>query len=372
MLRSSGLALLGLALSACGGASSGSGPASAKGSAEAKSGSWDDLVAAGKREGKVVVAGSPDPRARQVITTGFKDRFGIEVEYIGGNPGDVSARIERERVAGQYNVDVMLAGGDTTFGTFYPKGLLEPIKPALLLAEVADGSLWKTGQPWFRDPEGQLVLQLFNTITTTITINLQAVSPADVPTAESLLDPKWAGKIAAHDPSINGGGAIVGAALYVSKGKDFVTTLYRDHKVALSRDNQQVADWLAHASYPIGLAASQSFLEPHIKAGLTFARPRLSDVKEAVSGGFGLVCLFDHAPHPNAARVFVNWIASKEGMAAYGRAIAQAPVRNDVAVDWLEPELLPKPGVSYVDTYEYKFQVQERLKIRDFYASILK
>jgi ABC-type Fe3+ transport system substrate-binding protein len=75
----------------------------------------------------------------------------------------------------------------------------------------------------------------------------------------------------------------------------------------------------------------------------------------SLSGG-NMVGIMDQAPHPNAAKVFVNWIASKEGSEIYGRGLKMVPVRSDIdASSFMPPEVIPKPGVKYFDVYDYKF-----------------
>ena len=47
--------------------------------------------------------------------------------------------------------------------------------------------------------------------------------------------------------------------------------------------------------------------------------------------GDGLVALLNKAPHPNAAaRVFLNWIASKEGIGVLSQSYLYPTTRNDV------------------------------------------
>ena len=41
-------------------------------------------------------------------------------------------------------------------------------------------------------------------------------------------------------------------------------------------------------------------------------------------------------PHPNAAKVFVNWLLSKEGQEIYGKAMTQGTRRLDVNTEWLK------------------------------------
>lgn len=362
----------GLMLTACGGsASSPPGQGSSVSGLASRPGTWDQLAEAAKREGTVVVLGPPDPQARAILPQLFKQQFGVNLEYQAGNTSQQAAMVESQRAAGQYLVDAVLGGSDTAYGTLLPKGWIDPIKPQLL-AEVADPSKWKTGGPWFRDPHGDTVLQLFNTVGHSISVNTDVVSLADVASGDSLLDGKWKNKICAYDPSVNGSGIAIGSALYVAKGKDWVSSLYKGQNVVLSRDYQQVTDWVAHGSYPIAIGAFTNYFAPYIKEGIHIAWPKLPDLLETTSGAFGLLCLWNRAPHPNAARLFANWIASKDGLAAYAKTQATAPVRNDIEPTWVAPDLIPQPGVKYFDTYDYEFEMSQRLGIRDFYASILK
>src|ERR671932_1163014 len=225
--------------------------------APAASGGWDALVAAAKSEGKVVVSGPPDPGASTKIPEAFKQRFGIDLEYLAGNSSQLASRIQGERAAGQYTMDVSLSGADTVYGTYLQNGWLEPLKPNLVLPEVVEGSNWRTGEPWFRDPEKRMVMQVFNTASPyLLTINTSLVSPEELTDSSALIDPRWQGKIGAYDPSVNGAGIAIASAIYVTKGKDYSTRLYQGQKAALSRDYSQVAECVAHGSYPIVLGVT--------------------------------------------------------------------------------------------------------------------
>ena len=95
----------------------------------------------------------------------------------------------------------------------------------------------------------------------------------------------------------------------------------------------------------------------------------LEDMPGAVSGG-NMIGLLAQAPHPNAARVFVNWMASKEAGEIYGRALKMVPARTDIdAASFMPPEVIPKPGVDYFDVYDYHFttviNAESRRRMRD-------
>ncbi|HEY1233780.1 MAG TPA: hypothetical protein VGH22_10420, partial [Candidatus Binatia bacterium] len=100
---------------------------------------WNTIVEAAKKEGKVVVAGSPDPVMRNEIIPKFKERYGIPIEFMAGRSSEISARVKTERGSGIYSVDVFLAGPDTTATTLYGEKMIDPLKPLLIMPEVADG-----------------------------------------------------------------------------------------------------------------------------------------------------------------------------------------------------------------------------------------
>ena len=366
------IGLAGLAVVSCGIGSSPASPTAAPTAVAGASG-WDALVAAAKGEGKVVVSGPPDPGASTRIPEAFRQRFGIEVEYLAGNSSQLAARIQGERAAGQYTMDVSLSGSDTVYGTFLPNGWLEPLRPNLVLPEVVDGSNWRTGEPWFRDPEKRMVMQVFNTVSPfLLTVNTAFISPEEFKDSSSLVDPKWQGKIGAYDPSVNGAGIAIASAIYVTKGKEYAAQLYQGQKVALSRDYSQVADWVAHGSYPIVMGVTHQYMVQYYDAGIPIKEMNLPDIPQTTGGGFGLVNLWNNAPHPNAARVFANWIASKEGLTLYGQIDGAVPVRSDIDPTWVPADQIPRPGVQYFDTYDYDYVTTKRLEARDYFASILR
>src|SRR6266508_4299255 len=80
---------------------------------------WDATLAGAKSEGKVVIAGSPDPVMRNEVIPKFTARYGIPVDFIAGRSSQIVSRVQTERSAGIFNVDVYLSGPDTTANTLY-------------------------------------------------------------------------------------------------------------------------------------------------------------------------------------------------------------------------------------------------------------
>jgi iron(III) transport system substrate-binding protein len=327
---------------------------------------WDELIAAARREGTVVVTGPAHPEVRQALPPAFKARFGVNMEYIGGPASAAAAKLRAERAAGIYTLDVTLAGIQTMSTVFHREGLLEPIKPLLVLPEVLDGSKWKRGSLWFMDPEQQYVLRLFSSESEEFSINTQYVKPEEIRSAQDLLNPKFKGKIATHDPTVPGTGSNQAARFYVQFGEDFVKKLFVDQQPAISRDERQLTDWLLRGTYPIVFGANDARVEEMRKEGMPLHPVHgLPDLPGTVAVGNGLVAMFKNAPHPNAAKLFINWLASKEGLETYARAVKWATTRNDIDEKSFVPESsIPRPGLNYFDLSDWEFTVTKKAEAR--------
>ena len=334
---------------------------------------WDELVAAAKREGKVVVVGPPDQEVRQTLPSAFKARFGITVEYLGGRTSEQAGRLRAERSSGLYTADLVIGGVQSMSTIFHREKMLAPLRPALILPEVLDGSKWKKGELWFADLEQQYVLRLSNQVQPSFYLNTAAVNPNEIRTGRDLFDPKWRGKISAEDPSLLGSGVNIAARFYLTFGEEGVKKLYVDQKPAISRDSRQLTDWLLRGTYPIAFNADDDQVQKMRAEGFpVMAVYGLPELPATVSAGFGMLALFNNAPHPEAAKLFANWIASKEGMEVWARARKEAPTRNDIdEASFLPATAIPQPGVSYLDTYGWEFTVNTREKVRQHMKDLL-
>ena len=337
----------------------------APGAAQDKA-AWDNLVAAAQREGRVVVLGPPDSQVRKMLPAAFKARFGIAVEYLGGRGSEPVAKLRTERSAGHYTVDAVIGGIESMAVTYYQEKMLVPLRPELILPEVVDGSKWKKGALWFSDPEQQYVLRLINSVSAMVYINTDHVKPGDLRSARDLLDPKWRGKISVEDPTVNGSGSVRAAELYVALGEGFVKQIYVDQKPVISRDKRQITDWLLRGAYPITFSADTGELEKLRMDGMpVMAMGEMPDLRPSVSAGSGLVAVFANSQHPAAAKLFVNWLASKEGLEIWSRATLTAPTRNDIdEASFLPPEIIPRPGVQYFDGYDWTFTMTTKEEVR--------
>ena len=334
---------------------------------------WAAVVDAAKKEGKVVVAGSPDPVMRNDVIPKFTARYGIPVEFMAGRSSEITGRLKTERAAGIYSVDVFLAGPDTTVTALYGDKMIDPLKPLLVMPEVADGAKWKRGNVWFVDPEERFVVRPFNSVATLLFINTDQVKPDEMRSAKDLLNPKWRGKISAEDPTAIGSGSNAAARFYHDLGEDFVRKLYIEQKTVRTRERRQMTDWLARGTQPICLNCREDDVRPLIKDGFKLLEIfELVDIAPSTNGSPWLLSLANKAPNPKAAQLFANWILAKEGLEAYARGYGSATLRTDIDESFLNPANLPKRNVKYFDDTDWKWVVSGRHEYREKVWQVLK
>jgi ABC-type uncharacterized transport system YnjBCD substrate-binding protein len=89
--------------------------------------------------------------------------------------------------------------------------------------------------------------------------------------------------------------------------------------ITVSQDRRQSSDWLASGKFPICIDCGDT--DRAKQQGLPVDEFTQASLKEAsyeisTSGNSGLA-LINNAPHPNAARVFVNWFLSRNGQTVW-------------------------------------------------------
>ena len=99
------------------------------------------------------------------------------------------------------------------------------------------------------------------------------------------------------------------------------------------------------------------------------ATQRFKEGAPMTSGG-GAISLPQHPPHPNAAKVFINWLLSREGQMAWQRRTTHNSLRIDIPKEGLNPKNTPIPGQSYTFMSTEKYY-RTRKEIKDFFGRLL-
>jgi iron(III) transport system substrate-binding protein len=295
---------------------------------------WKKIVEAATKEGKIVAGGPPTAVLRQKYKETFEKKFGLELELLSAPGPQNAGRAAAEFKAGVSYFDVLHAGSGTLEPLMY-ENMLALFSDYMILEEVKDPRQWWGGHAWEDNVKTNRFIYSFTAdFSTPPFYNAELLKPADVSSYEDLLNPKWKGKIGFFEPRIPSAGQGLWGFLMKIKGKEFLQKL-AEQNLFISRDGKQLADGLAKGTLVIGLGLSQRFVDPYVNAGLPI-KPLMS-IKEGLGGsnGFGTVAVMKNAPHPNAAKVYINWLLGKEGQDLYSRALTQGTRRLDVDTKWL-------------------------------------
>jgi iron(III) transport system substrate-binding protein len=303
----------------------------------------------------------------------FKKKFGVEVEIIVTPSRQTAQRAIRESKAGAGTMDVFSTGQSTLIRVLYPKGLLAPIKPLLIHPDIAKKNVWQKGEPWFIDDKRAYMFRVVDLVIPMAFVNAKHVDPTAFKTTKDFLDPKYTGKIVVYDPTRPGPGSNAVSYYMRMKGEKFVIDLIKGQQAKLTRNRRQLVDWLAQGRYPIAFAASINEISRLRREGFKIAAVQPTDIMPYDAPGSGVLVLLKNAPHPKAAQLFLNWIMTKEGMQLYQDLEGMPVTRTDVdRSSLMVPETIPKPGVEYFDTADYKYVTTESRKLFGKLKGLLK
>jgi iron(III) transport system substrate-binding protein len=322
---------------------------------------WDRVLAAAKQEGKVAVIGPTGVEARDALVQPFEEKYGISVEFFGASNRDLVPKVRSEREAGQYAWDVRVGGA--IVDALKSLGALEPLEPALLQPEVKDVSNWRDGELEFSDANREiLVMTLIQR--GTLMVNTNLVRADELRSYKDLLDPRFKGRLVADDPRNTGPGEGTFTFMYLHPelGPDFIRALARQD-LTIMKDYQQEVDAVGQGRYPVLVGVAEFAAEPRMKQGvpIAFVDPRQLREGSHLSPTNGELALFNRSPHPNAAKVYVNWLLSKEGQTTFAHAMGYISNRVDVPTDHIAAWRHPQRGSVKPYLEEYISLKREKL-----------
>ncbi|MBM4299007.1 MAG: hypothetical protein FJ143_14825, partial [Deltaproteobacteria bacterium] len=188
-----------------------------------------------------------------------------------------------------------------------------------------------------------------------IAYNTKLVNPKEIHSVWDLVDAKWKGKIIARDVRVPGPGSAPMRFFYLHPaiGPAFIKKLFGEMEVTLFRDFRQGIDWLASGKASLCLFCADS--DKAKAQGLPV--DEFVNFKEGAPlvTQYGTLGLVNRAPHPNAARVFINWFLSRDGQIALQKTLAKNAaetadsLRIDIPKNDVSPENRRAAGVNYLD-----------------------
>jgi iron(III) transport system substrate-binding protein len=313
---------------------------------------WNRVVAAAKKEGKVAIMSSLGGAGnRQALIEPFQKKYGVEVDYFSSSGSKMVSRIKGERAGGLSLWDIFIGGTSTPMTGLKPDGLLDPLEPAFILPEVKEGKNWMGGKVEYAEKDKTILVMLSYT-KSAIFVNTKLVNVEEFKSVKDLLNPKWKGKILAGDPRYPGPGQATFSYFYAHKelGPGFIRDLAKQD-LHLLRDDRQTSEWLATGKYPILVGGSDTDVEPFLREGLPIRILNPKQLKEGgyLTAGAGGLSLISKAPHPNAAKLYINWLLSKEGQSVLVKSNGYPSRRIDTPMPTEPWKFPPQEGfwISY-------------------------
>ncbi|GGE37881.1 hypothetical protein GCM10007276_14120 [Agaricicola taiwanensis] len=259
------------------------------------------MVAAAKKEGKVVFYNNLQPDGIEPILRKFRARYpDISTEHIrlGSNP--LNERFGTEYNAGRHLADVVITIADQNFYKGIESGWAEK---------------WSPPEAKSYAPEWIVDDMLFTTqqLREVIIWNTNLVKPGEEPKEwKDLFDPKWKGKVAMNPPwrSIPTQQLIVYWEDKLKLGD--TAQMFKDNNVRFFEGSAGIIQAVVRGDVAIAELTDLSvygMLEDGAPLGFVYP-----------DSGFPLsvnrMFVAKHAPHPNAAKVLGNWLLSLEGQTA--------------------------------------------------------
>ena len=329
---------------------------------------WNATLSAAEKEGEITLYGQARYGVRDALLEFARVYPKIRLNFVGGQGSELAKKVMAEKRAGKHLVDVAVGGAGTQVLVYFKGGLLEPTGSAFVLPEVSDPSLWWGRKHHYADPENRYVLMFQGDVADRMgAYNTKLVNPGEIQSWWDLLDPKWKGKIVMSDPKWAGNIGSWRYLYYSSElGPKYIKRLLGEMAIAFSTDERQMIDWVAGGKYAIYLMAKDENIELAIKQGLPLKSLHAQKEAGSLTTGSGHISFFKNAPHPNAAKVYINWILSREGQMAWQKYCGDNSLRTDIPKEGLPlgQAQVPKEGRQYLMTSLPQYEdVKPLLKI---------
>jgi ABC-type Fe3+ transport system substrate-binding protein len=286
----------------------------------------DQLYAAAKDEKTLVLYGGGPAAPYERMARDFERRYtGIAVSVTGGFSNVLDRRIDEQLAAGKLDVDMAFFQTAQDFVRWKKAARLLPFKP--------DG--YDKIDPRFRDADGAFTTA--SVVLLTYAYNTTLVAPADVPTsALDFLKPRFAGKLVTAYPADDDATLYVFDTIVKRYGWDYMAK-YMAQRPSFIQGHLEVLRSVAAGTNLVTFDSTSSTTGGLRKSGqpIAFAFPR----DDPMPTFFVTAGIFKDAPHPNAAKLFLDWYMAQEQQ----RRLGTYSARSDVA---------PPDGLAPLSAYK--------------------
>lgn len=311
----------------------------------AQAASEEALVAGARKEGSVVwYTTLIVNQAIMPLKAAFEKKYpGVTLQFVRNDEAPTAIRLINEARGGRPQADIF--DGLSIMETLRRAGHVAPYAPptaARFPAEMKDKDGYWTA----------ILLYVFAP-----GVNTSMVSASERPeTYDDLLAPKWKGAMAWNPSSVAGAIGFVGATLLSrgeAEGMRYLEALSKLDVVNIEASSRAILDQVIAGEYPLALMCFNNHTVISAQKGAPSDWLRIGPIPVA----FDAVSLLKDAPHPNAARLLINFLTSEEGQTVLRNA-NYIPAMN--GVEALSPDLKPDTA-GLKAAYLYPTEIDQNL-----------
>ncbi len=320
---------------------------------------WSKVVEAAKKEGKVnVYSYNMTGDVGVAVAKAFKEKYGIDVEILTGMATALNERILTEQRMKTVVADIQDSNSSNT-GNIKDAGATvgSPDLPSL-----RQSGGWRV-DPWASDPEKHIIIHTVAYFTSFI--NTDVVKASDEPKSfRELTQSKWRGKVTQTDPRVVSSSGNFFTTLLQRKLMDQETIKAIGTNVNYVSTDQESRTSLIQGRYSLILMVSPGSFATTLKEGIALPVKPVA-LEEGTMVTNRAMAAIKGSPHPNAAKLLMNWLLSQEGQTVFLKAVGLPPVRSDVP-DFTPPTMRFTPVKIIAPTLE-----EEKENLRMFKENFL-
>lgn len=268
---------------------------------------WQQVLDKGKSQ-KLIVVNQGNP-AFDAAFAEFTKKFGIKVESSVTRPSAAITRIQTEQKNGLYLADLWWSLTGVMTSVASPGGLFEPFENFLLLPEVKDAANWRHPDYIYGDRQRTVFIHTHE-VSYNVFRNRDVLPELKIDSYDSLMDPRLKGKIAIRDASYPNAGANGLAPLYKAKGADYLIRFLKEQQPRVFENPEQLDNSLIRGASALAIGGQSSSLS---QCRLDGGCKNIDQIGQFASISSRGLAVFKNAPNPDATKIFVNWLLSKEG-----------------------------------------------------------
>lgn len=349
---------------------------------------WEKTLAGAKKEGKLaVMSGASSTDYIGFFRKAFPD---IQVEFLELRAPDIQVRLPSERQAGVFAWDIVLLGGSTGVTDLIPGGAFADLRKMFIHPEITKDETWvgNFDDLWVDDDTKKFKIhhKAGQSRGATMWVNRKELPESKFNKIEDIFKAELKGKVCSFDPRVEGAADAQFGMIAVMYGKDFLRRLFKETGMTITRDYRKLTEDTVRGQCLIAVGARVTDFQRqgvglHIRRFYAFSptiAPEFSKLVKVTCCGAGktkgtldgfvgggsannMLSVAERAPHPNAAKVYVNWMLSKEGQMAWmlddeEQCSRRADLHHSWCVDFLKKknpdQFVPmKPDGAYISLH---------------------